>query len=910
MSVTGPGNTGGTRFDTTVDDDTTPATPADTSTPAVVRTPTNPTPASDPAAAALLAQLRGYASTQRPTLPSWLNFVDGTGNVTDLGRRVAGDGTVSKDDVMSLVKAAHDYGRMTSGEKNELVKFLNANAAKFEPAARQAMADFLGVANPQPGTAGPTTPTAPTTPTNPTTPTTPTTPTAPTTGPKASDIVPTKYLEKYGLDPNKMTTESKYDGPAWDVGYYPYSGDVQYVAFGKHAQVFNKDAAADAHGYFESYSNPPAGIKNGSWVASGSIRESDFERSTGIDVTGDRPIDNAAYKLLRESGAPSSAKFALRDAAGKQIAVGANDRLVPTVLEGGKAVEVEVDGNGRYKKAGGQDVSGDVVWRLKNPAGAIRSEAGDKSEDKTALTGAASGVKFDFLDATGRMVAFNPARDRIVPGFADGDKWQVFVKGAGTPPSYEQQTIQGGRVAARETLTEAQAKAKIQGKDVIHRVQSQSTGALAGDGKVAETYDMSWWGKCHNVASIGTSNMPRPKETVRVVTNLEAGDTLSLRYGDSVLKPAKDAAGKITGYALETRSGGRVSGTRQVSVAEANQLATTNKATAVIVKQDGSLKEAQTSTFSPKEVDALVSHIGDGGVIGKGFEGARYYAKPDVIVLKDGREVNAHILKAKTAAGKSVEIGSRSGYDYNESDRSALRAPGMTSRNISDGSGRQYAFNFQDMKKLNDHRSDDITQFTVVHPDGREETIDAANVSTVAWENKFDFRPDQIWGLHKTVGKDGSTVIERDSGTHVWNYTIHSVDSKPVKATDLSASERAKLAEPGMMIGSTGDENKFVFESKVDGIEYKYWVRFDSEGKVKDYSYLTDNVPDFVWTQHIKSAWTDKWTGESQAPGVKNEEIQRLYMASLGGFADRTLPGGIMSAADLKTAAATKPSNL
>ncbi len=911
MSVSGPGGVGAPRVDP--DLETPPAETTETSsTPATppARTPPSSAPAADPAAAALLAQLRGVAVGARPSLPGWLSWLDGDSNVRELGRRAIEDGNVTAAEVERLVRGAYDFGRMSGGEKQALLRLLNEHAAKFEPAARQALADFLGVPNPLPG-AGPAAPAAPTAPTAPATPATPTPPAAPAAEPRASDIVPAAYLEKYGLDPNKLKTESRYDGPQWNVGYFPYFGDVQYISFAKHNLVFGGDAAADAHGWFEHYANPPTGLSRGSWIASGSIRESDFEASTGIDVSGDRPIDNAAYKLLREAGAPASAKFALRDASGKQIPVREGDRLVPAAIRNGRPVELEVDGDGRYRAADGTPVdAADVVWRLKSRTGEIRYQPGDRAEDRATLAGASGGVKFDFLDATGRLVAYSPARDRIVQAYAEGEKWHVFARGAGTPPSYEHQVIgRDGRVERTEQLSEAQAKDLMRGKDVIHRVQNRSTGALAGDGKVSETYDMSWWGKCHNVASIGTSNMPRAKDAVKVVTNLEAGDTAALRWGDSVLRPIKDASGKIAKYALETRApgGGAVVSTREVSVEEAARLAEANKATAVIVRRDGSLKEAAVATFSPKEVDALVSHMGDGAVVYKGSEGARYYAMPDVIALKDGREVHAYIKSISTASGKTEEIGSRSGHDYYERDRAPLRAPGMTSRTIGDGTGRRYAFNFVDMKDLNRYREDDVKKITVIHPDGREEVIDAADVDMIAWENKFDFRPDQLWGLHKTVGKDGSTVIERDPGTHVWNYTINSVDTQPLRPESLSAAERERAKLPGMMAGTVGDANKYFFETKVDGTTYRYWVRFDNDGKVADYAYLNDSVPDFVWTQHVKDPWKDRWTGESQAPGVKNADVQRLYLASLGGFSGQTLPGGFIAAPDLKTATPVRP---
>ncbi|HVY61301.1 MAG TPA: hypothetical protein VHF22_06585, partial [Planctomycetota bacterium] len=339
-------------------------------------------------------------------------------------------------------------------------------------------------------TTTPATTTPATTPTRTTT-TTPARPTPPAAPPKASDIVPEAILKKYGLDPTKLTTASKYDGPEWSVGYYPYTGDIQYAAFGKYKNVFaNANGASDGHGYWEAYSNPPSGLAAGSWIADGSIDESNFERATGIDITGDRPVDNAAYKLIREAGAPSDAKFGLLDKDGKQLATKAGDTLVPTVVKDGKLVEVENrDASGYYFKGTTQSVSGDVVWRLKGKDGALRGATTDKAQDRFALTGASDGVKFDFLDATGEPVDYNPPGDKIVPTFQDAGKWHAFVAkkdASGKVTGYEHQTLDasGSKVTSRETIDPAKYKTLTTGKQLMYRIET-SSGALKGDGKVS-----------------------------------------------------------------------------------------------------------------------------------------------------------------------------------------------------------------------------------------------------------------------------------------------------------------------------------------------------------------------------------------------------------------------------------------
>lgn len=839
-------------------------------------------------ATALLDALKSTAASQRTSLPTWLaRRLDSAGNVNSVVTSILRDGKVTGAEVKRLVKEAADYGNMNAAEKRALTGLLNGHADKFEPVAREALAKFLGVANPLPF--APLAPTTPVTPTDPTTPTTPTTPVTPT-GPVPTDLVPKAILEKHGLSTTDMTTSSKYEGHEWSVGYFPYSGDTQYVAFGKFQEVFGK-GGEDGQAYFEFYSNPPGGLEAGSWIKSGHISESNFEMTAGVDVTANRPIGDDAYKALRNAGAPASAKFALLDAQGKAVAFGPNDKLVPTVMKDGKPVETD----DRSSTSG-------VEWRVKRPDGSIDGTGVAKSRDD--VLGLNSNVKFDFLDATGRMVGFSPPSDKIAETFEKDGKWHAFVKR--DDGKFDYTVLDGTSVSSRETIDAAAKTEKTAGQDIIHRVQD-SRGQLKGDGKVSENYNMSWWGKCHNVASLSTSNIPLAKETVRVVNNLAAGDTLALQYGNTVLKPKADGT-----YEKQTRNAqGAVSGTTNVSAEEAKNLATQNDATAVIVTSRGDLKKAEFTTFTPTDTNALTSHIGNGAVQSVGGEGQRYYSNPDILVMKDGRQIQAHIKELKTEGGKTESIGRRKGHEYEETDRSALRAPGMDSR-VLNGGGRAMAFNVQDMSKLNEFREDDVKTFVVIHPDGREEEIDAADVNLLAWENKHDFSPADIWKLHGTVNEKGSSVAEIDLGTMVWNYATRSVDTQVIDPKTLTEAEKKEAAKPGMAEGSIGEEGKHYFSTKIntDGgsRDVKYWVRFDDDGNVKDYSYLGGKAPmDFSWTQHVKNPYESTWTGASQAPGISNAEIQRIYLASQGALSGSMLPGGFISASDLRSAATIRP---
>ncbi|MFC1705499.1 hypothetical protein ACFL59_01600 [Planctomycetota bacterium] len=69
-------------------------------------------------------------------------------NLKDLATRLMGDGDMSADDVEELVTSAFDWKELRPFEKTALTEILSGHAAQFAPAARQALAAFLGVADP------------------------------------------------------------------------------------------------------------------------------------------------------------------------------------------------------------------------------------------------------------------------------------------------------------------------------------------------------------------------------------------------------------------------------------------------------------------------------------------------------------------------------------------------------------------------------------------------------------------------------------------------------------------------------------------------------------------------------------------------------------------------------------------
>jgi len=231
-------------------------------------------------------------------------------------------------------------------------------------------------------------------------------------------------------------------------------------------------------------------------------------------------------------------------------------------------------------------------------------------------------------------------------------------------------------------------------------------------------------------------------------------------------------------------------------------------------------------------------------------------------------------------------------------DRSILRGPTLDSRTIYSG-GRSLGWCSQDFAQLQASKTDKIKNLTVVYPDGKKETIPADKVASLGWENKFDIKPTDLWSMHGKVSEKGSSVIEADPGTHVWNYTMDGIATTPLKKDQIPSHLKARADRPGMLKGSTGDEGKYFFKTEINGSDYYYWAKFDQQGNLSDYAYLSDSVPDFFWTQHVKDPIASTWDGEAQAPGADMRDIQKVYNASTGALKKYELPGGYLGLDDL-----------
>ncbi len=600
---------------------------------------------------------------------------------------------------------------------------------------------------------------------------------------------------------------------------------------------------------------------------------------------------------------------------------------MPTFVEGGKLVKAEARSIGStptyFKPGTNTKVTGAVAWRLQGSDGAIRGSAQDKAESRADLLNLSKGVKFDFLDANGDAVDYNKsAGDKIVKSWkaADG-AWHALVPktdASGATTGYEHQTLDAAGKSVRSkqavSVAEGDRLAGAAGAGVMHRVQGQD-GALKGDGKVGSYWDMWWWGRCHNTAAIDTSGLKAPAKDVQVVTNLNraAGDELILSYngGAGRLVPSRDAAGKVTGY--------KDAAGANVPVADAARIARERGAQPAILGRDGKVRAAEVSTVTKEEVQTVTSHMDDGATEYKGSLGHRFYGLDDEIKTKDGRTINARILRAETESGKKIDVQHREGFEWRDDTRGTFRGADMKNSERSAGGWQTSAWSESSMDAINRGRSDKLKNVVIEHPDGRTETIPAASIASVGGENAYDSGPEELWKAG-TMIKDGkSLTIEKATGTQVWNYAVKNMTTERIDRSKLPASVAGQNDLPGAKAGTTGDDGKLYFKTQAKYLEngkenvkdYYYWVKMDkASGKVTDYNYLVDDkfasAPDFFWQSHVKDPVTQKWEGESQVPGAKMREIQALYNASTGAL-DPYLVGGVISREDLVARTPVQP---
>jgi hypothetical protein len=724
------------------------------------------------------------------------------------------------------------------------------------------------------------------------------------------------------LDPTRPRSAVGIDSNGWSInGYvwYPYFDNKPVLAFSKYDQVFG---ASSAHGlgyaYFEGYAAGEARMPRGSWVPissagrPGHVQESNFEVTSGVDVTGDRAVSDAMYRLIRESGAPQDARFAVRDAAGKEAALRPGDRLVPSFVEGGELREAEVRSEGGgpvyYRPGTQQKAPGPVAYRLLGADGKLRGTPQEKLETRESLLGLAAGTRFDFLDEKGEPVDYDPAKDRIVATWQENGAWHALVPqtgAGGRPQGFEHQTLDAGgeKIVARETLAAAAGERLLRAHagDAMYRVQSRATGALRGDGKTGAYFDLYWWGRCHNTATIDSSNLPQPAKDVKVALGVGPGEQLGVRWKDAsgtrTAIPRRDPEGRVSGW----EGGAPPAGAALEHV---------------IVGADGTARPAKVVTVSAEEVQTLVAHLGPDATDSKGAIGSRFYGATEEIKKRDGTVLEGvRVLSAELESGRKVTIQEQVGGEWRDRNHGLLRGADLT-RSRHPWYFQSVAWSESSMAAINAARTDKIRSLTVRRWDGTEETVPASEIERIGHENPYDISPQDIWDAARRVAGGKSLTIEKATGPQVWNYAVKEIATERIDRAKVPAAALKADDQPGALAGTTAKDGRIYFKTAVTYLEngepnekaYYYWAKMDREGKITDYNYLVDpddpeamfaSAPDFFWQKHVKDPRKDRWEGEAEVAGAAMRKIQALYNASTGAL-DAYAVGGALTVEDLE----------
>jgi len=248
-------------------------------------------------------------------------------------------------------------------------------------------------------------------------------------------------------------------------------------------------------------------------------------------------------------------------------------------------------------------------------------------------------------------------------------------------------------------------------------------------------------------------------------------------------------------------------------------------------------------TFTKQDVLGLLTVIADSQARGTDFIGHRYDDKPDILVMKDGTQLNGKVLD-------DIEFRTKDMWRW-------------------DG----------DYMVLNDGVFDDADEVLKFRTnDGETKEVKAGDIKHLAREDNKDIAPFEFHNtMIKWLGDDKRPAAsDKDSGDHVWNYNFWKADLNAAK--ELSGDSLP--TEPGHN-GPIDPKNKVVEyemevyygESDYGGTDYRYWIEYDAQGEAVNGGWESAN-PDFLWRP---SAFND-WSGHnSRNPFVEPAMVKEIY---------------------------------
>jgi len=320
----------------------------------------------------------------------------------------------------------------------------------------------------------------------------------------------------------------------------------------------------------------------------------------------------------------------------------------------------------------------------------------------------------------------------------------------------------------------------------------------------------------------------------------------------------KDAAGKITGFEFKKPDGTKLTDTQAKEVYYTHAGGDGKVDGSMSVGWWGScdkvalagilFKEPQKDsvtidgvTFTKQDVLGLLTVLADSQAKGTDFVGSRYDDKPDILVKKDGTQLYGKV---------------EDDLDFRVKD--AWRWDG-------------------DYMVLTDHFKSTDKKIKFRTMDGELKEIAPTDVKHLAREDDKDIAPLEFHTtILKWLGDDKRpAAMDKDSGSHVWNYNFWKAELKDGK--ELTGSDRP--TEPGSN-GPSDPKNKVVqydmdifFGDSDYGTGYQYWLEYNDKGEAVNGGWISNN-PDFLWRP---SEFND-WSGTNpRNPYVDPKFVKEIY---------------------------------
>ncbi len=380
---------------------------------------------------------------------------------------------------------------------------------------------------------------------------------------------------------------------------------------------------------------------------------------------------------------------------------------------------------------------------------------------------------------------------------------------------------------------------------LVERDAERTTGVdFDGDGKITDGVRVDFIDARSNFASVYNRSALKPK--------LKVGDEVisltrkEIRGDDGAIEKfefSKPDGTKLTGpeasqvYYTHPGGDGSIDGSMDVGWwGSCDKVALAG----ILFKEPQKDVTIDGVTFKKQDILGLLTVIANSQARGTDFVGSRYDERPDIVRLKNGETLQGEITT--DVEFNTAEMRRRDG-DY------------MTINKVD-------------------------KDIEVKLPTGETRSCKASEIASLAREDKKDMSPMEFHStMVKWLGEDKRpAAMDRDSGSHVWNYSFWKADLK--EGTKLEGA--SKPEDPGHK-GPAGDGEIMKYNMDVFFGEssfpknYEYWVEFNDKGDAVNGGWLSDN-PDFLW----RPAGFADWSGHNaRNPFVDPKLVKEIYMKSM-----------------------------